>query len=116
MASGRSLLYGRPRAVTLGVLVAVALFGALFPWFPGETRLEQGATAPRTITAPRDRSYTSEVLTAERRDEAAATVEDELEFKPEIRPRQLAELDRRRGELGAVPSCPLRAPRRTSHS
>ena len=110
MASGRSLLYGRPRAVTLGVLVAVALFGALFPWFPGETRLEQGATAPRTITAPRDRSYTSEVLTAERRDEAAAAVEDELEFKPEIGTQQLAELDRRLEEIDEFRSDPSLAP------
>ncbi len=94
--------FGRGGATTFAVLLAVALFGALFPWFPGETRLETGSTAPRTLTAPRDRSYESAVLTAAAREQSAAAVPDVLVHDPGIRDAQLAKLDRQLTAIGRI--------------
>ena len=93
---------GGGAAITFAVVAGLALFGALFPWFPGEPRLNEGSVAPRAITAPRDRSYDSDVLTEARREQAAAAVEDVLIFDPGIRDRQLAALDRQLAAINAV--------------
>ncbi|MSQ41678.1 MAG: hypothetical protein EXR65_01380 [Dehalococcoidia bacterium] len=54
---------GHGGAVAFGALLALALFAALFPVFPGRALLREGARAPRTVTALRDFSYESAVLT-----------------------------------------------------
>ncbi|MDP6605751.1 MAG: HDIG domain-containing protein [Dehalococcoidia bacterium] len=91
--------FGEAGATTFAVLLALALFGALFPWFPGETRLEVGSTASRTLTAPRDLSYESAVLTAVAREQSAAAVPDVRVHDPGIHDAQLAELNR---QLAAI--------------
>ena len=75
---GGALRFGRNTVATFGVLLALGLFGALFPWFPGEARLDLGATASRTIVAPSDRSYESALQTEALREQRAATVPDVL--------------------------------------
>jgi hypothetical protein len=74
--------------------VALALVGALFPWFPGETVLEVGAVASRTIAAPRDRTYDSRVLTEAASEQRAVAVGDVLVHDPGIAGAQLVELER----------------------
>ena len=91
--------FSRGGATTFGLLIGLALFGVLFPWFPGEASLDEGTAAPRAITAPRDRTYESAVLTEALREQAAAAVPDVLVLDPGIRDRQLAELDR---QLAAI--------------
>ena len=90
---------GRAGATSFGALLALALLAVLFPWFPGQPRLEEGATASATITAPRSHSYDSAVETEIRRAQAAAAVPDVLVLDPGIRDRQLALLDR---QLAAI--------------
>ncbi len=98
-APGRGGSPGRGGATTFGVLLGLALLAALFPWFPGQSRLEEGATASATVTAPRGHSYDSAVETELRRDQAAAAIPEVLVLDPGVRDRQLAVLDR---QLAAI--------------
>ncbi len=84
----------RGAAITVGVLSALALFAVMFPWYPGGQQLAGGVAIDQPITAPRDLSYESEVLTTLVRDQAAAAIQDVLILDPEIRDRQLTALDR----------------------
>ena len=86
--------FGRGKATLFGGLVALALVGALFPWFPGETVLEVGSVASRTIAAPRDGTYDSRVLTQAASEQRAAAVGDVLVHDPGIAAAQLVELER----------------------
>lgn len=81
-------------ALTVAVFAFLALFAVLFPWYPGAQRLEVGVTLDQPITAPRDLSYESAVRTAQVREQAASAIREVLILDPEIRDRQLAELDR----------------------
>ncbi len=81
-------------AFALAAVTALALFAVLFPWFPGSQRLEEGATVDREVTAPREITYESDVMTERQRDAAAEAVPDVEILDDEIRNRQLAELDR----------------------
>ena len=99
---GRSRSPGRRGAAAFGTLLGLALLGVLFPWFPGEPSLEEGVAAPRTITAPRDRSYPSAVLTEAAREQRAAAVEAVLVLDPGVRDRQLAALDRQLAAIAAI--------------
>ena len=94
-------VFGRGGATTFGLLIGLALFGSLFPWFPGEARLDEGTAAPRAIIAARDHTYESAVLTEALRDQAAAAVPDVLVLDPGIRDRQLEELDRQLAAIDA---------------
>ncbi len=84
---------GRGGTVSFAVVLALALFAVLFPWFPGGLHLEAGTTAPQDILAPRAVDYESSVLTARAREERAAAVAEQPFLDPEIRSRQLSELD-----------------------
>ena len=94
--------YSRPTAILFGLVIAGTLFAILFPWFPGGTKLREGDTSPWTLTAPRDLSFDSDVLTAAARDEAAAAVEVVTRRDDSIPTRQLAELDRQLSEVEAA--------------
>ncbi|HJM89605.1 MAG TPA: HDIG domain-containing protein [Dehalococcoidia bacterium] len=74
--------------------MALALVGVLFPWFPGETVLEVGSVAQRSVAAPRDRTYDSRVLTEAASEQRAASVGDVLVHDPGIAGAQLVELER----------------------
>ncbi len=91
-----------PTAVAFGLLTAVALGAALFPWFPADARLRLGDRAPWTLVAPRAVSYASAVRTDEVRDAAARAVPDVLVLDPGIRERQLAALERQLAEVRRV--------------
>ena len=101
-AAAHATPFGRGGAATLALLVSAVLAAALFPWFPGGPGLEVGSSAPRTIRAPRDRTYESTVRTEERREQAAAAVPDVLVFDPGRRERQLAELERQLSAIDTV--------------
>ena len=91
--------YARPTAVLLGLVVTVALFTVLFPWFPGATQLREGDSSPWTLSAPRDVSFDSDVLTQEARTEAAGAVEDVQRRDDSIPMSQLATLERQLAEI-----------------
>jgi len=78
--------------VFAGLLGALA-FGALFPWFPGGPRLEQGSLVDRPIVTPRALSYQSEVLTARERQARADAVHEVFVLDTDVRDQQLARLD-----------------------
>ena len=92
-SSRQATTFGRAGAVAFSLLIGAALFAALFPWFPGRQRLTAGATAADTVIALRAGSYESEVLTAERRQQAADAVQDVWVLDPDVRADQLIELD-----------------------
>ena len=84
----------RGPALALAVLLSLGMMAALFPWFPGGSRLAEGRTVDRAIVAPRDVEFDSPVRTAEVRRQAAAAVPDVLVLDPAVRDRQLAQLNR----------------------
>lgn len=92
-AEARDRASGRA-AVWVAILTAAALFAVLFPWYPGAQQLEEGLVLDQPVTAPRDLTYESAVLTAQVREQAASAIRDVLILDPEIRDRQLAELER----------------------
>ena len=88
-------------SVVFAIITSVALFAVLFPWFPGGQQLEVGTRVDSDIVAPRDLTYESEVLTAETRDAAANAIDDVLVLDPEIRDRQVEELNRILSEISS---------------
>lgn len=92
-AEARDRASGRA-AISVAVFTALALFAVLFPWYPGAQQLEAGVVLDQPVTAPRDLTYESTVLTTQVRDQAASAIRDVLILDPEIRDRQLAELER----------------------
>ena len=84
----------RGPALALAVLLSLGMMAALFPWFPGGSRLAEGRTVDRAIVAPRDVEFDSPVRTAEVRRQAAAAVPDVLVLDPAVRDRQLAQMNR----------------------
>lgn len=86
-------------ALALGLLVAVGVLFAVFPWYPVGARAAEGERAPWTLTAPRALSFDSAVRTEQVRAEAAAAVPDVFVLDPGVRDRQLTLLD---GQLEAI--------------
>lgn len=74
-------------------LLGALTFAALFPWFPGEVRLNAGTVVERVIVAPRDASYESAVLTEREREARADAVREVFVLDTDVRDRQLAQLD-----------------------
>ncbi|MPZ98396.1 MAG: HDIG domain-containing protein [Dehalococcoidia bacterium] len=101
-APGQQPALGRNAMVAFAVLVAAALFATLFPWFPGGIQFAEGSSVDRAILSPRERSYESEVLTEQVREDAAEAVDDVFVLDTDIREQQLRELDRLIAEIEAV--------------
>ena len=91
--ASRGSIYSRSAAIWFGIAVALLLTVVLLPWFPGGERLEEGSSVSRSLTSPREHSYVSEILTVQRRQEAADAVQDVWVFDPSVRDTQLAELE-----------------------
>ncbi len=79
-------------AAAFGLVVAVALAAALFPWHPGGAKLREGEPSPFALSAPTGVSYESDVLTERARAAAAAAVPSKLVREESILRRQLGEL------------------------
>ncbi len=75
---------GRLRLAAVAFLLAVTLFLALLPVTAGGVSLERGDIAFRTIRAPRDISFESAALTAQRREDAGNAVPDSLIYDPSV--------------------------------
>ncbi len=86
--------FTQPAAVLLGLLIGGALFGVLFPWFPGGAGMRESDASPWTLSAPRDLSYESVVLTEAARSEAADAIDDVHRRDDSIAEVQIAELAR----------------------
>jgi cyclic-di-AMP phosphodiesterase PgpH len=84
----------RSVALTASIIgFAIAIFVALFPVTSNSLQVEEGDIAVRTIRAPNDISFTSDVLTERRQDEAAAAIGDRLVFDPTIAGEQSDRVD-----------------------
>ena len=86
--------FARPAAILLGLGIGAVLFVVLFPWFPGGAGMREGDASPWTLSAPRDLSYESVVLTGAAREEAAGAIADVLRRDDSIAELQIAELTR----------------------
>ena len=75
-----------------GVVLAVALVVALFPFFPRQLPVTEGDVVSTDIRSPRDKTFASEVLTEQAREEAALAVPSVLTFDPAASSQQLAAL------------------------
>ena len=95
-ASTRASMRGSTlgNTVAFALLLTLGMMAALFPWFPGGSRLAEGRMVDRAIVAPRDVEYESPVRTATVRQQAAAAVPDVLVLDPAVRDRQTAQLNR----------------------
>ena len=91
--------FGRAAAVLLGLLIAGALFAVLFPWFPGGAGMREGDASLWTLSAPRDLSYESVVLTEIARGQAAEAIPDVQRRDDSIAEVQIAELARQIGGI-----------------
>ena len=81
-------------AIVFGAALAALLAIALFPIFPRQFSVHTGDIASRTLRAPRSVSFESEVLTKQRRDDAANAVPPALVFDPTVRTNELQTYDR----------------------
>lgn len=98
----RSPALGNGRIAIFTALLAAALFVALFPAGSTGVDIGEGRLATETIRAPKDITYTSEVLTQRRRDQAAATVAPILVFDAGVRTRQLGRVDAILAEISRI--------------
>jgi len=83
-------------------VLSVALIVALFPFFPRELGIGQGDIASRDIRSPRDKTFTSKVLTQQAQDDAAKAVPNVLVFDPSLRSQQLALFNAATTSIAAV--------------
>lgn len=88
--------------MTFGVALAALLVIALFPLFPRQFNVHVGEIASRTVTSPRDVSFESDSLTAQKRAEAAAAVPPSLVFDPAVRTEQLQSFDGNVTQIGRI--------------
>lgn len=88
-----TLRFSRGAAIGLGLLVAIGVLAAVFPWYPLGNRVDEGARASWTLTAPRAVSFDSAVRTEQVRAEAAAAVPEVFVLDPGVRDRELTTLD-----------------------
>ena len=91
--------FARPAAVLLGLVIGAVLFGVLFPWFPGAAGMREGDASRWTLSAPRDLSYESGILTEIARDEAAEAIADVQRRDDSIAETQIAELSRQLAQV-----------------
>ncbi|HRC63054.1 MAG TPA: hypothetical protein PLX85_07510, partial [Dehalococcoidia bacterium] len=94
-----SLRFTGAASFALGLLVAVGVLAAVFPWYPVGNHVAEGDRSPWTLTAPRALSFDSAVRTEQVRAEAAAAVPDVFVLDPGVRDRELTLLD---GQLSAI--------------
>jgi putative nucleotidyltransferase with HDIG domain len=94
---------GRPitpiTATAFGVAMAALLLIALFPVFPRDIQVRVNDIAQRTIRAPEGKSFQSQFLTDQARQEAADAVPPTLVFDPNIRSTQLLSYDRETAQV-----------------
>ncbi|GAF99674.1 unnamed protein product, partial [marine sediment metagenome] len=93
MTEGRQPRISRGWATLFALALATALALALLPAFPRQLQVSAGDVASRNLRAPRDISYESQVLTEQRREEAAAAVPESVTFDANVRSEQGDRLD-----------------------
>jgi cyclic-di-AMP phosphodiesterase PgpH len=76
-----------------GVAQALLFLLVLFPLLPGRLQVNVGDVAAQTITAPKNFSFTSDVVRHQLQDAAASNVKDVIAYDPSVRVEQLAQLD-----------------------
>ncbi len=80
------------QVLIFGVVLALALVVALFPFFPRQLPVHERDIATRDIRSPRDKTFESKVLTEQARADAARAVPPVLLFNPDVRAQQLETL------------------------
>lgn len=95
---------GNRQIAAFAGLLAAGLFLVMLPFGSSGVDATEGRPVDETIRAPKDISYTSEVLTQRRRDQAAASVAPILVFDAGVRDRQLGRLDEIIDEISQVRS------------
>jgi putative nucleotidyltransferase with HDIG domain len=98
------------QALFFAVALGIGFFIALAPVFPGELDVQEGDIAARTIRSPSSVTFESELLTEQRRDEAAAAIPEVLSFDAGIQPDQLDKLDAAIQGIAEVRDNPLLRP------
>ncbi len=98
----------KPRRISLaaafvfGAVLAALLAIALFPVFPRQLNIRTGDIASRTVRSPRSVSFVSNILTNQRRDEAAKAVPSALVYDPTVRTTKLNEYDRLTAQIAQI--------------
>ncbi len=92
------------RVGVFSIAVALGLVLALTPIQSAEQFPALGETAERTLTAPRELNFTSPSLTEQAREQARAAVEPRFSYDADIRPAQLAALQRDLDDLAVARS------------
>jgi len=81
------------QALLFGLVLSALLFLALFPFFPRQLNISEGDVAARDIISPVSKTFESDVLTQQARDDAARAVPDVLIYNPDMRAQQVAKLE-----------------------
>lgn len=85
--------YSDAGVIFFSFCIAIVVFIALFPVFPGVGSFEIGMVVDKDIMSPKTISYPSEVITEKLRDERASEVSSQLVLDTDIRGDQLLKLD-----------------------
>jgi hypothetical protein len=83
-------------------VLALALLGALFPFFPRELGVSEGDVATRDIRSPTSKTFESDVLTEQAREDAAGAVPATLVFDPSVEAERRATLERALTSIASV--------------
>ena len=92
----------RAWAILFALALAAALVLALLPAFPRQLQISEGDVASRNLRAPRDISFESQVLTEQRREEAAAAVPESATFNANVRTEEASRLDNVLSEVSQI--------------
>lgn len=81
-----------PQVIIFWGALLLALVVALFPFFPRSLGVHEGDIIARDIRSPRDKTFTSDVLTDQAKENAANAVPNVLVFDPSLRAQRLSVL------------------------
>ncbi|MGI8552448.1 MAG: HD family phosphohydrolase, partial [Dehalococcoidia bacterium] len=81
------------RSLCFGAMLTLLLVLVLFPLLPSRMRVKESDIASETVTAPRNFSYSSEIIRQRLRDEAARNVKDVIAYDVNVKSSQLRNLD-----------------------
>ena len=94
--------YSDAGVIFFSFCIAIVVFIALFPVFPGVGSFEIGMVVDKDIMSPKTISYPSEVITEKLRDERASEVSSQLVLDTDIRGDQLLKLDTILTAIGSI--------------
>jgi len=90
--------------ILYSLILATIISAVIFPWQKEQSQIVVGEPASYTIISPTSLEYNSELLTNNRRQAAAAAVEDIFVLNPDVRDSQVALLNKQLNNIEKIRS------------